>query len=229
MNARSVLVLNPNSTATMTQRVVEHLRPLLGSGFDVHALTATGGPAVIDTPERFAVGGSAARVALRQALADQPHTAAVLLACFGDPALEALRAASGGRPVAGMAEAAMAAAAAGGRRFAVLTCGPAWRSMLTQRAADFGLGDRLVGVWALPVDGLALAAEPLRWAPQLQSAAGAAQAAGAQALVLGGAAFVGLDLRLQTVLPVVDALRSAADWLRVQLCAAASPAARPGV
>ncbi len=213
----AVLVLNPNATATMTANVVQQLRPLLGPGFDVQPLTAHDGPPVIDSRESFATGAAAARAALQQALQTQPQTSAVLLACFGDPALEVLRAKAGGRPVAGMAEAAMAAAALGGRRFAVLTCGPAWQAMLTERAADFGYAQELVGVWALPINGLALAADPARWWPQLQTAADAAQAAGAQALVLGGAVFVGLDLRLQTPLPVIDAVEAAADWLRSQL------------
>lgn len=217
MNARTVLVLNPNRTATMTDQVVQQLRPLLGPGFDVQPLTAHAGPPAIATRESFAAGADAARAALQQALHAQPHTRAVLLACFGDPALETLRAEAGGRPVAGMAEAAMAAAAQGGRRFAVLTCGPAWQAMLTERAADFGYGHALVGVWALPINGLALVADPDRWRPQLQAAADAAQAAGAQALVLGGAAFAGLDLQLRTALPLIDATAAAAGWLHSRL------------
>ncbi len=215
----TVLVLNPNCTAPMTANVVQHLRPLLGPGFDVQPVTAHDGPPVIDSRESFAAGAAAARAALQRALRAQPHTSAVLLACFGDPALETLRAEAGGRPVAGMAEAAMAAAGLGGRRFAVLTCGPAWQTMLSERAADFGYAQALVGVWALPINGLALVAHPARWWPQLQAAAGAAQAAGAQALVLGGAAFVGLGLQLRSALPIIDATAAAADWLRSRLSA----------
>ena len=40
MSVHTVLVLNPNCTATMTANVVQQLQPLMGPGFDVQPLTA---------------------------------------------------------------------------------------------------------------------------------------------------------------------------------------------
>ena len=216
MNSGEVLVLNPNTSAWMTARVAERLRQLLGAGVAVHGWTATEGPAVIDDADSFAQGAAALEPLARAALARHPTAGALLLACFGDPGLEALRQ-SAGMPVVGLAECAMRQAAAEQGAFAVLTCGPAWVPLLTQRAAQFGLADALVGVWALPVNGAEFAREPLRWRAALADAAEQARQQGARALILGGAVFAGFEDLIDTALPRIDALQCAARALRLKL------------
>lgn len=209
---RTLIVLNPNASDWMTQRVVQQIQRRLDARTEVVAITAANGPAVIDDEASFAAGAAAARQALPAALARHAGASAVLLACFGDPGLEDLRQAAGGVPVHGLAELAMRHAADAGRRFAVLTCGPAWVPLLQQRAGDFGVGAALVGVWALPVHGRALALDPDPWRAALQQAADAAVAAGAQAVVLGGAAFAGLGPLAQCTVPIIDSVDAAAAW-----------------
>jgi Asp/Glu/hydantoin racemase len=209
----TLLVLNPNRHVAMTDAVVAQLAAALGPATRVCGWTAADGPPVIDSVPSFAQGAVAAEGALARALQAHPDTRAVLLACFGDPGLERLQQQAGGRPVWGMAQLAMAQAAAAGRRFAILTSGPAWVGLLQQRAQDWGLGTALVGVWALPVNGLALAQDPARWQPVLQAAAEEAAQAGAQCLVLGGAAFAGLGRLVHSPLPVLDGVGcAAAAW-----------------
>ena len=216
MSGAEFLVLNPNTSAWMTARVAERLRQLLGAGVAVHGWTATEGPAVIDDADSFAQGAAALEPLARAARVGHPTARALLLACFGDPGLEALRQ-SAGMPVVGLAECAMRQAAAEQGRFAVLTCGPAWVPLLTQRAAQFGLADALVGVWALPVNGAEFAREPLRWRAALADAAEQARRQGARALILGGAVFAGFEDLIDTALPRIDALQSAARALRLKL------------
>lgn len=68
----------------------------------------------------------------------------MLLACFGDPGLDALREVAP-IPVVGLADAAGEAAIRLGRRFGVVTGGAAWAPMLTEFYAARGLADRLAG------------------------------------------------------------------------------------
>jgi allantoin racemase len=206
-----LLVLNPNRSGEMTSRVLAQLRQRV-PGVEWRGATAVRGPAVIDSQTSFAAGAQAAAPLLRAELRARPDTAGVLLACFGDPGLEALRDIAAPRPVWGLAEAALRHCSAQHGPCAVLTSGPAWVPLLKQRAADFGLADVLVGVWALPVNGAALAAEPARWLPTLQQLGDEAVAAGAKAVLLGGAAFsgLGLDLKLSLAVPVIDGLDAAA-------------------
>ncbi|GAP37636.1 aspartate/glutamate racemase family protein [Piscinibacter sakaiensis] len=205
-----ILVLNPNATPWMTQRVAEALARQLPAGTALEPLTTADGPPVIDTAERFEAGARAGAAALQARLGRAPAPRAVLLACFGDPGLEDLRRLAASRPVVGLAEAAMRAAARRAGRFAVLTCGPAWVPLLQQRARDFGLAEALAGVQALPVDGRTLAQDPGPWRGALQAAADAAVRDGARALVLGGAAFAGLGTLVQSTVPVIDAIEAAA-------------------
>ena len=213
MTPPALLVVNPNCTGWMTERVVRQVQHRLAGRAGVDALTAADGPAVIDDANSFAAGAAAAQRVLPGRLAEQPATGGVMLACFGDPGLDAMRALAAPRPVHGLAEAAMRQATARGLRFAVLTCGPAWVGLLTQRARDFGLADGLSGVHALPVHGRALAEAPARWQGDLQAAADRATREGAQALILGGAAFAGLGRLIDTELPVIDAIDAATDAL----------------
>ena len=214
MKQSDVLVLNPNSTTWMTERVADALQGHLGAGFAVQAFTVDEGPPVVDSAETFETAARLVGPACERALARHPATGAILLACFGDPGLEALRSACGQRRVVGLAYCAMADAAARHGRFAILTCGPDWVGLLERRAADLGHADALVGVWALPVNGRELALQPQRWQPALQAAADDAQRRGAQAIILGGAAFAGLELDIASALPRVDPLQAAANALR---------------
>jgi len=216
LNGGEVLVLNPNTSAWMTAGVVERLRQLLGADVAVHGWTASEGPAVISDADSFAQGAAALEPLARAARAGHPAARAMLLACFGDPGLEALRQ-SAGMPVVGLAECAMRQAAAEQGRFAVLTCGPAWVPLLTQRAAQFGLADALVGVWALPVNGAEFSRHPQRWRAALADAAEQARQQGARALILGGAVFAGFEDLIDTALPRIDALQCAARALRLKL------------
>ncbi|WP_425261224.1 aspartate/glutamate racemase family protein [Rubrivivax sp. RP6-9] len=200
-------VLNPNTTAAMTAAVQAQVRALVPPGVAVHGSTAQQGAPVIDSAGRFAAAAAALPA---QVAADVPPAAAVLLACFGDPGLESLRGLR--RPVAGLAEAAVAEAVAAGQRFAIVTAGAAWVPLLQQRVADFGATPWLAGVFALPFNGLRLVQDPAGSRAALQAVVAQAERSGAQALVLGGAAFAGLrDLvptRLVLIEPVAAATRA---------------------
>jgi len=214
---RRLLVLNPNRNTAMTEGLLAALAPRLGPGWLAIGHTCADGPPVIATPETFDAGIAATLRGWQQhqrSAAALPD--AVLLGCFGDPGLEALRARCP-VPVIGLAEAAMQAAAAHHGRYGILTAGPAWVAMLTQRARDFGCGAELVAVLALPVNGASYLAAPARWAGQLQHDAGQLQRRGARALILGGAAFAGTTLDPGVSLALVDPLAAAVDTLRAGL------------
>ncbi len=213
--ARRLHVLNPNRSTAMTEAVLAEVRRQLPPGWQALGHTAADGPPVIASrPDYEAAANRAAGWPLRLHGALQ-HGDALLLACFGDPGLEALRRAAPGCAVTGLAEAAVAQAVAARQRFAIVTAGPAWVELLTQRVADFGAAAWLSGVQALPVDGRRLREDPQACLPALQHALQAAERSGAQALILGGAAFAGLDLGLglHTRLPLIDPVAAATTRL----------------
>ncbi|TXN10683.1 Asp/Glu racemase, partial [Methylobacterium sp. WL122] len=96
-----ILVINPNTTEAVTERVVEHVRRIAPSATIVPA-TGRFGARYIASRASAAI---AAHAALDAYAAFGAECDAVYLACFGDPGLLALREIAP-VPVVGMAEAA---------------------------------------------------------------------------------------------------------------------------
>lgn len=197
-----ILLLNANTTEAMTDRMTGIARGLAPTVEWVPA-TARFGAAYIATRAAAAI---AAHAALDAAAPFHGRVDRILLACFGDPGLDALREATG-LPVFGMADASIRRAAAGGRRVAVLTGGLAWEAMLAEFAAARGLP--VAAVRAVPMTGAEIAADPAAAvAPIAALAREAAAASGAGAVLLGGAGLVGLAPAVAAAcrLPVLDSL-----------------------
>jgi allantoin racemase len=204
-----LLVLNPNANAAMTAGVVEQVRGIAEPGVMVRGVTALDGPPVIASRESFALGAEAAVRALR---AEPEPFDAVLLACFGDPGLAALRATCQ-VPVAGMAESAFDEAAALARPFHVLTAGAAWDSMLREAIDVQGHGRLLHGITVLEGTGADMAARPEAFAARVQQVLDGLAADGAPTCILAGAGFVPLLPRLRYGGMLLDGVGTAVRWL----------------
>lgn len=210
------LVINPNTTAAVTEMVLAACRAAQ-PGVQWDGATARFGAAYIADEIGYAKAGHAALDA-HEAFYDGHD--AVLLACFGDPGLLALRELSR-VPVIGLAQSSFEAAARRGR-FAVVTGGHAWAPMLARFARAHALDERLTGIHTIDWTGAQIAADPDRARDALVAAAQHGIDEGAQCILLGGAALAGLAPSLQPRLavPVLDnvllAAQAVADTLRVE-------------
>lgn len=205
----TLLLINPNTSTSVThllERAALAAAATLPQPVRVQAVTAGFGPRYITGEVGAAVAGHAALEAYARHAQQHGAPSAVLLACFGDPGLFALRALCP-CPVLGLAEASMRAAAAHGP-FVVLTGGAAWVPMLQRLAQALPLPAPMLGVHALPRSGGEMAAQP-------EAAVGWLAAAGAEALarwpqartlLLGGAGLAGLAAPLagRLAVPVLD-------------------------
>ena len=187
----TLLLINPNTSADVSQRLLAAARARAPAGLALRVATARFGARYIADEAAAAVAAHAALDALAADVAEHGRPAAVLLACFGDPGLFALRAAAG-VPVLGLAEAAMRAAAVHGP-FVVVTGGVAWVPMLARLAAALDLPAPLLGVHAVAPSGGELAADPPAAARLLADAARTACGRWPQArsVLLGGAGLAG--------------------------------------
>ena len=115
-----IVVINPNTTASMTGLIGESARAVAAVGTVVTAVNPDMGPASIEShyDEALSVPGLLAEIARAQA--GEPTADGFVIACFGDPGLDAARELADG-PVVGIAEAAMHAASFLGRGFSVVT------------------------------------------------------------------------------------------------------------
>ena len=208
-----LLVVNPNTTVAVTGLLARRISAAVGAAVEVEAITARFGAAYIASEASYVVAAHAALDACREHCDAHGRPDAIIVGCFGDPGVFALREALA-LPVIGLAEAAMREAASHGR-FAIVTGGAAWGSMLVRLARALDLADRLAAVSIVAATGAELASDPERAIATLTDAClDAAQ--GVDAVVLGGAALAGMADAIVSAagprlgVPLVDSVDAAA-------------------
>lgn len=214
-----LLIVNPNTSASVTTTLAERARalaPLGASPDDITALTARFGASYIIDETSVAVASHALLDALASPAAVAAKPNAILVGCFGDPGLLAARDRCS-VPVLGLADAAMRDAAALGP-FAIVTGGKAWPPMLRRLAASLGHQDALVDIVAVDKNGGELAADPIAAKALLRAACDQALQSGrVRSIVIGGAALAGIaaELRAEFSVPLMDSVDSGlrAAWL----------------
>lgn len=203
-----LLLVNPNTNARTTAVMAGIARAAAPPGVTIDGATvASGAPLILD-PAMLATAAAAVQALIAET--DLAAYAGVILAAFGDPGLDAVRAAAT-VPVTGIAEAAMAAAAGHGR-FAVVTTTPLLVEAIAARAASHGHGAAFAGVWLTPGDAGGLMAEPARLEAALEAAIGRAMAEAApDAIIIGGGplAAAAAALRPRLGVPVIEPVPAA--------------------
>jgi len=204
-----LLLINPNTSASITDLVARRAREVAPAGTEFDVVTARFGPRYIGSRAGSAIAAHAALDAFASAY--RPEHAGVLLACFGDPGLDALDEMAP-VPVTGMAAASMRMAVRRASRVGMLTGGERWVPMLKEFVAGLGLGGNLVCVRAVAATGAQIAADPESAFGELAAQANAAaETDGAEIVILGGAGLAGLVPALQprVRVPLLDSLECA--------------------
>jgi allantoin racemase len=203
-----LLLINPNTTASITDLVLKTAKRFASKDTALRAVTGAFGPRYIASRVGYAIAGHAAVDALAN---DKGRKDAVVLACFGDPGLAALKEIAK-VPVVGMAEASIQQACTIGQRFSIVTGGERWKPMLQEFVASHGLASRLASVRTVAPTGADIARNP--------KAALALLAKGCQAcvredradvVILGGAGLAGLATKLKEAVdvPLLDGVACA--------------------
>jgi allantoin racemase len=204
----TLLLINPNTTASITALVLKHAKRFAAKGTTLRAATGAFGPRYIASRIGYAIAGHAAVDALAN---DTARKDAVVLACFGDPGLAALKEVSK-VPVVGMAEASILQASAIGQRFSIVTGGERWKPMLEEFVAGQGMSARLASVRAVAPTGADIARSPKAALALLaKGCAACVREDGANVVILGGAGLVGLAAKLKpsVEVPLLDGLACA--------------------
>lgn len=202
----TVLIINPNTSEAVTYRLKTLAEQRLRA--QVEAVTATFGAAYISNEVAYAIAGHAVLKAWEDVPA--PHTIdAILIGCFGDPGLFALREMAQ-RPVTGLAEAAMTQANALGP-YAIVTGGAAWGPMLQRLANTLPCGHNLKDIHTVEMDGASLSANPQRAARVLVEAClQVLSCHEVESIVIGGAGLAGMAelLQPQVPVPLIDSVQA---------------------
>jgi allantoin racemase len=136
-------LINPNTDGGDTAEMAAAAAAALGDGAEVTALTARRGVAGIETSAESVIAAAETLALARE----KPGANAYLIACFGDPALDAVREVTDA-PVVGIGEAAYRALATVSRRFAVITTLRRGIPELHDGMERYGVASRCVGVLA---------------------------------------------------------------------------------
>jgi len=203
-----LLFLNPNTSAHLTELGAQLARQVARPETEIVPVTGQFGARYISTRAAAAIAQHAAL----DAFAPHRHRVdVVLLACFGDPGLLALREVAH-VPVVGMAEASCQLAARGGRKFSIVTGGHRWGPMLTEFVAALGLASQLASVRTMAPSGAEIAADPAGALAALAAACrAAAEEDGAAVVILGGLGLAGLADRIaeRVSVPLIDSVVAA--------------------
>ena len=113
-----ILVVNPNTTAGMTEAIGSSARAVAAAGTEIIAVNPTKGPPSIEGHYDEAVSVIGMLEEIRRG--EQEGCDGYVIACFGDPGLDAAREIARG-PVIGIAEAAFHAASFLATAFSVVT------------------------------------------------------------------------------------------------------------
>ncbi|MBB2941524.1 allantoin racemase [Actinoplanes lutulentus] len=203
-----IRVINPNTTASMTSLIEASARAVAGPGVVVEGVTPAMGPASIEShyDEALAVPGLLAEVAA----GERDGAAGYVIACFGDPGLDAAREIAAG-PVVGIAEAAMHAAALLGRGFSVVTTLSRTRGRASDLAHRYVGAGACKGIHACEIPVLELEGDPTVLPRVASLAAHALETDGSDVIVLGCAGMADLcsELSARLGVPVIDGVAAA--------------------
>jgi allantoin racemase len=205
MPAAKILIVNPNTTASMTRTIGDAARAFAAPGTEISAVTSQMGPVSIEGfyDEAFAIPG------LIQALLNAPDADAAIIACFDDTGLDAARSVAP-FPVVGICEAALVTAGQLARRIAVITTLPRSIVPLEELVRRYGFAER-VSVSACNVAVLDLEKPGSGAEEKLEAEIARALERGAEAIVLGcaGMADLAASLSQKFSVTVVDGVAAA--------------------
>ncbi|PAY05052.1 Asp/Glu/hydantoin racemase [Bradyrhizobium sp. UFLA03-84] len=203
-----ILLLNPNTTADVTDLLHAAGSKAASAGTELVPMTAARGVPYIATRAEAQIGGAIALEMLAEA---GPGIDAAIIAAFGDPGLFGARELFS-YPVVGLAEAAMLTACMLGRRFAIVTFAGALAPWYEECVAMHGLSGRCAGIRTLDGSFRSISEVQAEKEELLVALANrAVEQDGADVVILSGAPLAGLaaKVRDRIPVPVVDPVAAA--------------------
>jgi allantoin racemase len=202
-----ILVVNPNTTASMTEKIGAAARRVASPGTDILALNPVKGPVTIEGfyDEAMSLHG------LLEVIRQRSDFDAVVIACFDDTGLDAARCLTE-KPVIGIGEAAYHMASMIANKFSVVTTLARSVPALEHNLHRYGLAARCARVRSSEVAVLELEHPGSDACARISAEIGRALAEDrAEAIVLGCAGMTDLAARLENThgVPVLDGVSCA--------------------
>jgi len=192
MSAR-IHIINPNSSATVTEGIASAVAKYANSAVDFHCVTLHDAPKGIVTQRDadFAAPLVAAYVA-----AHAREAAGFVIACYSDPGLFACREITD-QPVIGIGEASLSYAASMTSRIGVIAVSTGGIARHWRMYRMLGLADKIVGERAIDLSVAQSGDETLALGRLIDTACALRDEDGAQAIVLGCAGMTSLREKVE--------------------------------
>jgi len=203
-----IWVINPNTTQAMTATIEMCARAVVGSGVTVEGITSEIGPESIESYSDEAMSVPGVLKAVRQGECEGVD--GYVIACFGDPGLDAARELASG-PVLGIAEAAMHAASHLGTGFSVVTTLGRTIGQAAHLAERYGMQRFCRGIHACEIPVLDLETDPDARKVITEACREALESDRSDVIVLGCAGMADMCHQISAELgvPVVDGVTAA--------------------
>jgi allantoin racemase len=201
-------VINPNTTQAMTVTIEACARAVVHSGVTVTGITSEIGPESIESHYDEALSVPGILRAIRHG--EREGVDGYVIACFGDPGLEAARELAAG-PVIGIAEAAMHTASHLGTGFSVVTTLGRTIGQAAHLAERYGMQRFCRGIHACEIPVLDLDTDPDARKVITEACRDALETDRSDVIVLGCAGMADMCRAISAELrvPVVDGVTAA--------------------
>lgn len=203
-----ILVINPNSTQTVTDHIdaaMEKLR--MAGGPAIECICVSDGPPGIETQAHI----ESVVLPLRKLVTERsPDVDAFVIACYSDPGLHAAREATS-RPVFGIAESGILTALTRGERFGVISILATSIARHIRYVRALGLYDRFAGDRAIGLRVVELSDEEKVLGRMIETGRILRDTDGADVLVMGCAGMARYKTRVEEAvgIPVIEPTQAA--------------------
>lgn len=207
MSGDTLIIINPNSSQTVTDGIDRAVDPLRRFGVPIRCMTLAEGPPGIESQRQ----ADLTIAPMLNLAAAQKDASGYVIACFGDPGLHALRDQTA-LPVVGIQEAAVMSALTLGQRFGVIAIMAASIPRHMRAFGAMGVLDRLAGDRALGLGVADLADPDKSLAAMIATGKRLRDEDGSDVLIMGcaGMAHYRETLESETGLPVVEPCQAGA-------------------
>ncbi|MFT8310801.1 MAG: aspartate/glutamate racemase family protein [Sporolactobacillus sp.] len=211
-NAKKWLVVNPNTSASMTASIRAAVT-VPGTQDEVRVIHPDTGPESLESFYDYQI---AAFETIKWVQNDQQTYDGILVACFGDPGLYALKEIST-CPVVGIAEASFSTALLLGKTFSVIAALQKAVPMMSDLIGQYGLEKRCASIRALDRNVLDIDRDQDSIYKLFLTVCGHCVDDGAEVLILGCASMIGLKEKLEACLhvPVIDPVGVGFEMLKM--------------
>jgi len=215
MKERRILVINPNTSESSTKRMQDKCREIAFPGTKVDAVNPPARPGFeIPSIGAYVDEAVCAPEAIKIAWRERNNYDGMIVACFSDPGLDAIKELLD-IPVIGIGEMAYHAAALLGHKFSILTVDRKWTPPKENYVKSVGVESKVASIF--PRVEARSPIEPTEQRKQLIEAGKKAIQDGAEVVILGCADDIGYALGEDLGIPVIEPTAVALKFMEALL------------